>query len=72
MCCMIYHNDVVSFQILTMCIKSQWSLIAYNKSTGIITMKNHVDSEHNGLIHAYEIAQVVHRSKAKQKKTHNN
>jgi hypothetical protein len=68
--CMIYHNNIVGFQILTMCIKSQWSLIAYNKSTGIITMKKHVDIEHNGLIHAYEIAQVVHRLWANRKKAH--
>jgi hypothetical protein len=31
-------------------------------------MKKHVDVEHNGLIHTYEIAQVVDRSWAKQKK----
>jgi hypothetical protein len=49
---MIYHNAIVGFQILTM----------YIKSTDIITMKKHVDVEYNGLIHAYEIAQVIHRS----------
>jgi hypothetical protein len=37
-------------------------------TTGIITMKKHVDIEHNGLSHAYEIAQVVHKSWANQKK----
>jgi len=46
----VCHNNVVGFEILALHTKLWKGLIAYHKSNGIITMKKHVELEHNTLI----------------------
>jgi hypothetical protein len=48
--CIICHDDTIPLEILIMCNRSKKCFIAYHKSNGITTMKNHVKINHSTLL----------------------
>jgi len=48
--CIICHDDTIPLEILTMCNRCKKCFIAYHKSNGITTMKNHVKINHSTLL----------------------
>jgi hypothetical protein len=45
MWCIVYHNDVMGFEVLVLHITLWKALIVYHKSNDVPTMKKHVEIE---------------------------
>jgi hypothetical protein len=48
--CIICHNDGTPLEVLVMCSRCKKGLITHHKSSGITTLKKHVDFGHSILL----------------------
>jgi hypothetical protein len=61
--CIVCRNEMVSFEIMALCIRCHKSLIVYHKVNDILTMNKHVEQDHVVLFKRYVKEVCVHSHK---------